>query len=277
MPFYDGADSDVIPVYESSKQFQGYLIQAYDKLKDIQCSHYLFIGDDVLIRPDLDDTNFIARTNMHGKKFLSKDFSPLNSPNKFRWYWTAGTSKSLYDASTNWRDSLYTYEEALNKFNNFFGAKYKEVYDEAFFGDPNKPGGTVLGGWKDAKGFLNIVNYFIATNGNTLHIPYPLAGGGCCADIFCLDKSNLFEFSRLCGIFSAANLFVEIATPTAAVLTFKRYEVIFFPQNSWLILWNEDRNIFADKYSRDVARLHREWDEKFFYVHPVKLSGWKIS
>ena len=54
MPFYDGADADVIPVYESSWQFQGYLIQAYEKLKDIPCTHYLFIGDDLIINPTFD-------------------------------------------------------------------------------------------------------------------------------------------------------------------------------------------------------------------------------
>ena len=275
MPFYDGADADVIPVYESSYQFQGYLIQAYDKLKDIPCTHYLFLGDDVFIRPDLDEINFVARTNMHGKKFLGKEFSPLNSPDKFRWFWTAGSS--FYDAATHWRDSLYTYEEAMSKFNDFFGAKYKEVYDAAFFGDPNAPGSTVLGGWQDAKGFINIVNYFIATNGNTLHIPYPMAGGGCTGDIFCLDKGSLLEFSRLCGIFSAMNLFVEIAIPTAVVLNYNRDDVIFFPKGSALIMWGNDRNVFADKYGRDVARLLNEWDDKLIYVHPVKLSRWKIS
>ncbi len=275
VPFYDGADADVIPVYESSHQFQGYFIQAYDKLKDIPCTHYLFLGDDVFIRPDLDETNFVARTNMHGKKFLGREFKPLNSPDKFRWCWTAGSSKPFYDAATNWRSSLYTYEEAMSKFNNFFGAKYKEVYDAAFFGDPDKPGSTVLGGWRDTKGFINVVNHFIATNGNTLHIPYPMANGY--SDIFCVFKESLFDFSRLCGIFAAMNFFVEIAIPTATVLNYNRDEVTFFPKGSALIMWGNDRDVFADKYGRDVARLFSEWDDKIIYVHPVKLSGWKVS
>ena len=85
MPFYDGADNDVIPVYESSYQFQGYFIQAYDKLKNIPCTHYLFIGDDLIINPDFDEINFIARTGMYDKKFLGREFELLNSPNKFKW------------------------------------------------------------------------------------------------------------------------------------------------------------------------------------------------
>ena len=31
----------------------------------------------------------------------------------------------------------------------------------------------------------------------------------------------------------------------------------------------------AEKYDWDFSRLYNEWDEKLFFVHPVKLSGWK--
>ena len=272
MPFYDGADDDVIPVYESSHQFQGYLIQAYDKLKDIPCTHYLFIGDDLIINPAFDEMNFVGRIKMYDKKFLITDFAPLNSPNKFRWPWTVGSSKPFYNSATIWHNSLYTYGEALTKFNAFFGTQYKEFYDEAFFGNPDEPGSTIIGSWNDAKGFFNIVNYFIMTNANSFHILYPMACGY--SDIFCIDKDRLFEFSRLCGIFSGMNMFVEIAIPTAAVLMFKRDEVEFLSEESMLILW-AGRDDFENKYDRDFGKLLEEWDEKLLCIHPVKLSRWK--
>lgn len=276
MPFYDGADSDVIPVYESSYQFQGYLIQAYEKLKDIPCSHYLFIGDDLIINPDFDESNFIPRTNMHNKKFLSLKIESVNSPNKFkRCYWTLYFSKPFYDVSTQWKDSLPSYDEAMDKFKDFFGAKYKEFYDEEFFGNPNEPGGNIFGKWNNPKDFLNVVNYFITTNGNSLRIPYPMAASGHVADIFCVSKESLFKFSRLCGIFSAMNMFVEIAVPTAAVLTFKRNDVEFFRDEFGLWLWKNDRTTFENKYDKDFSRLYNEWNDKLFCIHPVKLSRWK--
>lgn len=275
MPFYDGADADVIPVYESSHQFQGYFIQAYDKLKDIPCTHYLFIGDDLIIRPDLDEINFTARTNMHGKKFLDCKFTPINNPNGFRWYWAANFSKPFYDAATSWKNSLLPYDKAIAKFNEFFGTKYNEIYDEAFFGNPNEPGVTIMGQWNNPGDFINVVNKFIASNGNSLKIPYPMAGGY--SDIFCVDKTSLFEFSRLCGIFSAMNLFVEAAIPTAAVLTFKRDDVAFFSRESGVILWNDDRIALEKKYDKNFSRLYREWQAQIFFIHPVKLSGWKLN
>jgi len=274
MPFYDGSENDVIPVYESSYQFQGYLIQAYEKLKDIPCSHYLFIADDLIINPDFDEVNFLSRTNIHSKKFLSSGFSPLNIPNRFRWYWIADSSKPFYSVSTSYKNFLYTYDEAIAKFNDFFGVKYKEVYGDEFFGSPNQPGSNLLGRWNNAEEFSNIINRFLSANKNSRKIPYPMAVGS--ADIFCIKKESLFEFSRLCGIFSAMNMFVEIAIPTAAVLTFKKDEVAFFPKGSGRMFWNNDRVAFENKYDKDFMRLYNEWDKKIYFVHPVKLSTWKM-
>lgn len=284
MPFYDGYDSDVIPVYESSYRFQGYLIQAYDKLKDIPCSHYLFVGDDLIINPAFDETNFVARTNMYGKKFLDTEIISFNSFNQFRWYWAPDSSKPFFNSSTSWKDSLYTYDEAISKFNDFFGVKYNEIYGKDFFGNPNEPGSNLLGSWNNPEVFLNIVTYFVKTNQNSFHIPYPMARGY--SDIFCVDSESLLKFSRLCGIFSAMDMFAEIAIPTAAVLTYKRDEVQFFKgtiqKNTGFfrsyfarILWQKDRDAFENKYDKDFSRLYNDWDEKILYVHPVKLSRWK--
>ena len=161
------------------------------------------------------------------------------------------------------------------KFNAFFAVNYKEVYTEEFFGDPTKFFSTVIGGWNDLNGFIRIVNYFIATNGGTLKIPYPMAGGY--SDIFCVEKSRLFEFARLCGIFASMNMFAEIAIPTAAVLTFARNEVEFFPPNSRKVFWGNDRIAFEEKYNRDFDRLYENWDSSVAYVHPVKLSKWAMK
>lgn len=208
--------------------------------------------------------------------FITTKFSPLNSPNVFsKWSWTAGSSKPFFDKSTEYKNSIPTYAEALSKFNAFFGVNYKEVYTEEFFGDPSKPFNTVIGGWNDINGFINIANDFIATNGGTLHIPYPMARGY--SDIFCVEKSGLFEFARLCGIFAAMNMFAEIAIPTAAVLTFERNEVAFFPPNFGKALWDNDRLAFEEKYNRDFAKLYSNWDSSVAYVHPVKLSKWTVN
>ena len=73
------------------------------------------------------------------------------------------------------------------------------------------------------------------------------------------------------------NMFAEIAIPTAAVLTFARNEVEFFPPNSRKVFWGNDRIAFEEKYNRDFDRLYENWDSSVAYVHPVKLSKWAMK
>ena len=171
---------------------------------------------------------------------------------------------------------MYSYDEALEKFEEFFQKEYPENYSNDFFGDPNEPGGNLIGGWNNADGFYDVVKRFIIfENENSYQIPYTMAWG--MSDIFCIDKGSLFEFSRLCGIFSAMNLFVEIAIPTAVVLMFQREEVSFFPDEGYYFLWGEDRTRLEEFYNRDFSRLCEGWDSSKFFIHPVKLSGWKVE
>ena len=164
----------------------------------------------------------------------------------------------------------------MAKFKDFFGVAYKEVYDKDFFGDPNKPGYALkFGVYNNAEEYAKVVAEFIKSNGGSTKIPYPMARGW--IDIFCIDKGSLFELSRLCGIFSAMNMFVEIAIPTAVVLTFKRDEVKFFPNDSILkVLWGKDRTDFENKYNKDFNKLYNDWEENILFVHPIKLSSWKL-
>jgi len=58
MPFYDGPRLDVIPVYENSFCFQGYVAQALASFYMRDCTHYVFIGDDLLLNPNLNQPLF---------------------------------------------------------------------------------------------------------------------------------------------------------------------------------------------------------------------------
>lgn len=47
MPFYDGDRENVIPVYENSFQFQGYVAQGRRFLEEPGITHYFFAADDL--------------------------------------------------------------------------------------------------------------------------------------------------------------------------------------------------------------------------------------
>lgn len=60
VPFYDGDRDDVITVYESSYCYQGYIAQAYQKLKEYKFDHFVFIGDDMVLNPNLTEKNILS-------------------------------------------------------------------------------------------------------------------------------------------------------------------------------------------------------------------------
>ena len=57
VPFYDGQKENVIPVYESSFYFEGYIAQCFQHLKDKGFTHYFFVADDLMLNPLITEQN----------------------------------------------------------------------------------------------------------------------------------------------------------------------------------------------------------------------------
>ena len=53
-------DQEVIPVYETSINFQGYIAQSFKFLPN-DCDYYIFCADDLLLNPDFNENNIIDR------------------------------------------------------------------------------------------------------------------------------------------------------------------------------------------------------------------------
>jgi hypothetical protein len=63
-PFYTGPASHVVPVYENSRFFQGYVSQAVSQIVDDAFDHYLFVADDLLLRPDISEDTYRERLRL---------------------------------------------------------------------------------------------------------------------------------------------------------------------------------------------------------------------
>ena len=61
MPFYNGNEKNIISVYESSFRFQSYISQAYQKIKEMDFTHYFIVADDMLLNPDLTESNLFKK------------------------------------------------------------------------------------------------------------------------------------------------------------------------------------------------------------------------
>ncbi|RYE13384.1 MAG: hypothetical protein EOP34_08960, partial [Rickettsiales bacterium] len=58
MPFYKGSANDVICVYGNSYNFQTYVAQAIQQLKNQKFEHYIIIGDDLYLNPNINQINY---------------------------------------------------------------------------------------------------------------------------------------------------------------------------------------------------------------------------
>ena len=267
VPFYDGNDKDVITVYECSYEFQGYFAQAYKELEGTGCECFLFIGDDLILHPLVSESNFESYFKLENKRFFIQGLSELNHKGRIAWEHSRYSSRAFLSEGTSWKTELPDYDKALRRFNKFFGKKYNEIYDDIFFDAPIEAG--ELDRLKES---------FYIQNGERWDIPYPMAYGY--SDIFVINRDSLYEFTRKCGIFAAMNLFVEISIPTAAVLTFKRSEVSLLKDTGMtkVLQWDDEeyfKNI-GPLYDYSFSDFYDSWDDKMLYVHPIKLSKWKV-
>lgn len=85
IPFYEGDNKNVIPVYESSYYFQGYISQAYQHIKDKGYSHYFIIADDMLINPCINDNNLFTKIGIDDDEVYFPNFRSLNIPPNWIW------------------------------------------------------------------------------------------------------------------------------------------------------------------------------------------------
>lgn len=58
VPFYTGDKENVIPVYENSFYFQGYIAQGFKQFQKECYDHYLFVADDLILNPLINENNY---------------------------------------------------------------------------------------------------------------------------------------------------------------------------------------------------------------------------
>ena len=120
-------------------------------------------------------------------------------------------------------------------------------------------------------------------------IPYPLLMSY--SDFLVVPAVVIREFCRLCGVTAAMGLFVEIAIPTALALVCPVVvtEDCRYARNSaqdkalstrriGKEIWTpQEVDAFRYKFDGSLKRLEQEFPEDLLYVHPVKLSKWRVE
>lgn len=253
MPFYDGDLPNVLPVYESSYYFSGYLSQAYTHLKREGFTHFFVVADDMIINPVLNEENLFEKTGLAEDEcymdYLIK-LQELDRP----WRQTEAMRYKVRKRGVEVAHILPSVEEAEARFRKY-----------------HIPCTPIPLGPLVERHVKYIFKYF--RNFRRRHLDYPLVGGY--ADILMLTADMMDKFVLYCGAFAATDLFVEFAIPTALVLSTDKLKFTTDLKMRSGVMWPPQDRIFAEKYGYSLSRLTDNYPEDVLYLHPVKLSKWK--
>jgi len=248
MPFYDGDKSNVIPVYENSRYFQGYIAQGLKSFFKESYEHYFFIADDLILNPIINEKNYKEIFKLD----METNFIPhLDYPNNYFWYWNKNIIEYKIEiAGIECKNLLPDYNEALKKMKSF-GIKNEYIEAENIYLDERKK------------------------SGERYKPQYPVARSY--SDIAIVSKYSIKKFCHFCGIFAATHLFVECALPTSLILACKK---IIFEKDLLLrgrALWTKEDYEILEKYQQNLKKLLDDFPKNYIYLHPIKLSKWNTE
>jgi hypothetical protein len=278
MPFYCGTRNDVIPVYECSYQFQGYFAQGYDRFYEPQFTHYVFVADDLLLNPMINEGNILNFLELDANSAYIKSIHAL-ADIPVTWSNHRGVNHAFSRRGTEYAPELPAPEDVLQK-SHQFGITY--VHDRLGLHSLQNSDGS----WLPLSKILGDRNVLRMLPGVILRkrLPYPLLMGY--SDFLVVPASVLTEFCHLCGVTAAMGLFVEIAIPTILtyvspiLVTETRRHIASAPVErtnalTGLELWfREEVDALALQHGQSLSMLLKEFPEHQLYIHPIKLSKW---
>lgn len=270
VPFYVGEKKNVIPVYENSYYFQGYISQGLRSIIDKKFIHYFFIADDLILNPVINENNYADHLKLDPDSCFLPGFITLHKSRN--WWARVGEAYrwSNQVSGVEITNQLPSYSQAIKLFEKFdleiMPLRFNQIWQtpKSF---------RIL-----AKKLIYDKNYFlrIVTKGlKSYKLSYPMVGGY--SDILVVNSKTIRKFSNLCGVFAATRLFVELAIPTSLVLS---AEKIIVEENLNLrgkALWSTQDYLILDQYNKKLKNLLNNFPNDKLYLHPIKLSKWDAT
>ncbi len=282
MPFYRGTNPNVISVYENSFYFQGYIAKALEKLSVHNFDHYMFVGDDLILNPAINEHNYKdsfqlqENTGFMPDLFLLTDLAQTSPNRPFAPYWPGVVDALKFRVKQRGIEIskfLPSYEDAKNKLQRH-GFTFTPKLPLQFIMSPLKKLPVTKADFEYKKrpirSYQKNLSYLLFNR--TLH--YPLLGAY--SDLCIVPNIAVKDMIAYCGTFAALNLFVEVALPTAFAFSVPEIKTEADLSSRGLTLWNPITvGDFEKKYQSDINYLFQNFPGNTLYVHPIKLSRWK--
>ena len=269
MPFYTGDRANVIPVYENSYYFQGFIAQAWRHFRREEFTHYFFVSDDMVLNPSIDEHGFLDQMGLpEGDCFL-----PSTVPFHLRvGFWSRTVMAYEWRMRTPGIEpeaQLPTPAEARELLRRH-GIEIAPVPFEQIWETPASWRGWVRKAWDDPVFFARYLRHVLGRR--SFELPYPMIGSY--ADIFVVTAAAMPRFAHYCGVLAATRLFVEHAIPTALALAADSITTDAGLRLRGRALWTPAEMKELDRYGRSLRSLLAEFPPDRLFLHPIKFSRW---
>ncbi len=291
VPFYRSEDPRVITIYRGSYTHNAYITDAYDRLAQEDVSHYVVCQDDVLLNPRLNGRNLVNVFDLGPDEGFIDGFFPFPQLDKLNdWHWGLGVIlKSLYPRSAFWGsgvdfENLFRFlppRQAMLDImarHGFTPERMSSLGDKDIetFARGVSPD-CLFGGLKDQDpdrcarntgiiGDLFTSAFEYAGTANALDLRYTFAMCGPQADFYIIPKTGLARYAHISGVLGANQIFAEVATPTALLLSADHV------RTTADVGVNMSFYLQADGYGEPEALAKLFESPNFLGAHPVKLS-----
>lgn len=272
VPFYDGNQPNVIPVYESSHYFQSFFAQGYHRFFQPSFTHYIFVGDDCILHPAINQHNLDTTMGLpEGADFLPEIIELHKIKGDPWWHAFKGVDFFNNRKGAEIRKELPSREDAVAKFKEH-GVDVQPLTRQNIFG-AKKPRTQKWWQYFAFSRFHYDVKWRKYKKQGRVELPYPIAGSY--SDVLVITKESIFDFCRYCGILAAAGLFVEIAIPTALLLSANKIAGEKDLRLKGKALWTPEEIAEVETlFGRSLKSLMAGFPEGQLFYHPIKLSKW---
>lgn len=290
VPFYDGDHPNVIPVYENSYQYQGYIAQGLRIYLNNDSQHYIFVADDLLLHPNINETNYQQHFGLDPEaSFIPEPFDTHNLDNdetlrfeayqrdgekKFYWWRLIDLAKYRHrvEGLENAAE-MPTYDEAKRLLEEHGHTTHSLKFTDLYGPFPPAPGMGQR--WQRIWRYLKWLRHYRTE----YRIDYPAVASF--SDMVIVSKQTIRKFAHYCGVFAANGLFVEFAIPTALLLASRRIVTEPMLKKRGRIYWSyteAEANNYAEAmepFGNQLHKLMENFPPDKLYIHPIKLSRWQ--
>ena len=264
MPFYCGPRADVSPTFQSSHQFQGGIAEAGRTITAGGYDHYLFVGDDLILRGDLNESTITSALGLDANTGYIKELLPLG---KTKRDWTHALSalralkKNRFVEFEAWLPDRRAAEEQL---------RAARVAAPDLHARELWP--RLWQSWRHDRKPVFLDNLLYVMHHHRCGLPrLPLLAAY--SDLVAVPAAAMTSFCALCGVFAAMGMFVEVAIPTALALSCQRVHTEADIARHGREIWDaaECETLLATHHF-SLESLLDAMPSELLYIHPIKLS-----